>query len=153
MTQAIAPQSPAKEIVGDPSTQENPMNLSDDPFVRHLPFIADRLGVAANTRIPGPTLVLPLPDGREYDIILMAHRALDLLEMAVGKSAAAIQGTQQVVQNLRGLQEQIIAHGGRIGVIEARNGIEPVVGPVPPPVPKAPPTPSAPGLGPIVARS
>jgi hypothetical protein len=123
------PMSESEKILGPVGTEmPNEGPYLDDAWVDKLPYIAERLGVPAGANMSGPSFVLYLDDGRSYDLLLMGHRALDLIQQSLGQSNECMKAASQLMGGLQQLQQQIVAQGSRLAEIEKKLGIEPPVG-------------------------
>jgi hypothetical protein len=106
----------APAIAGLPSLEEI---KEEDAISSKLPQLMERLGLPAGATMSHPTKYLQARDGRFWDIFLIAHRVIDLLEQALVRGVTAMKQTAEVSQAMRQQEQIVLQLAVRVTELEA----------------------------------
>lgn len=105
----------APAIAGLPSMEEI---KEQDAITDKLPQLMDRLGLPAGASMAGATKYLQTREGRFWDIFLIAHRVLDLLEQALVRGQTALTHSQEMQKAYQHQQQMILQMAVRVTELE-----------------------------------
>lgn len=105
----------APVIAGLPSMEEI---KEQDAITDKLPQLMDRLGLPAGASMSGATKYLQTREGRFWDIFLISHRVLDLLEQALVRGLTALKQNEEMQKAYHHQQQILVQLALRVTELE-----------------------------------